>query len=219
MIVIASHNRTDLLDNMLKTLSSINLNNNKVLIINTNSDNEEYKTFFEECKLNYPQYIFETLNYTCWDSGAYIYAYKNYHSDKYIFLQDSITITNPKLILMWENFLNIYEVVPWINFGYFYENEDQRLWGEEDLIINSVPHDSIFGPIFGVRKETLDRLPKEWLKHPTNKMEGCSMERRWSLMLYLINASKHYLEYTNFQKDQTVYNSKLNINKHFLYRL
>ena len=35
MIVIASHNRTDLLDNMLKTLSSINLNNNKVLIINT----------------------------------------------------------------------------------------------------------------------------------------------------------------------------------------
>ena len=212
MIVIASHNRTDLLDNMLKTLSSINLNNNKVLIINTNSDNEEYKTFFEECKLNYPQYIFETLNYTCWDSGAYIYAYKNYHSDKYIFLQDSITITNPKLILMWENFLNIYEVVPWINFGYFYENEDQRLWGEEDLIINSVPHDSIFGPI-------LDRLPKEWLKHPTNKMEGCSMERRWSLMFYLINASKHYLEYTNFQKDQTVYNSKLNINKHFLYRL
>ena len=219
MIVIASHNRTDLLDNMLKTLSSINLNNNKVLIINTNSDNEEYKTFFEECKLNYPQYIFETLNYTCWDSGAYIYAYKNYHSDKYIFLQDSITITNPKLILMWENFLNIYEVVPWINFGYFYENEDQRLWGEEDLIINSVPHDSIFGTIFGVRKETLDRLPKEWLKHPTNKMEGCSMERRWSLMFYLINASKHYLEYTNFQKDQTVYNSKLNINKHFLYRL
>ena len=102
---------------------------------------------------------------------------------------------------------------------YFYENEDQRLWGEEDLIINSVPHDSIFGPIFGVRKETLDRLPKEWLKHPTNKMEGCSMERRWSLMFYLINASKHYLEYTNFQKDQTVYNSKLNINKHFLYRL
>jgi hypothetical protein len=219
MIVIASHNRTDLLDNMLETLSSINLNNNKVLIINTNSDNEEYKTFFEECKLNYPQYIFETLNYTCWDSGAYIYAYKNYHSDKYIFLQDSITITNPKLILMWENFLNIYEVIPFINFRYFYENEDQRLWSEEDLTINSVPQDSIFGPIFGVRKETLDKLPKEWLKYPTNKNEGCGMERRWSLMFHLIDASKHYLEYTNFQKNHTIFTSKSNINKHFFYRL
>lgn len=219
MIVIASHNRTDLLDNMLETLSSINLNNNKVLIINTNSDNEEYKTFFEECKLNYPQYIFETLNYTCWDSGAYIYAYKNYHSDKYIFLQDSITITNPKLILMWENFLNIYEVIPFINFRYFYENEDQRLWSEEGLTINSVPQDSIFGPIFGVRKETLDKLPKEWLKYPTNKNEGCGMERRWSLMFHLIDASKHYLEYTNFQKNHTIFTSKSNINKHFFYRL
>jgi hypothetical protein len=219
MIVIASHNRIDLLDNMLKTLSSINLNNNQVLIIDTNSDNEEYKTFFEECKLNYPQYIFETLDYTCWDSGAYIYAYNNYPSNKYIFLQDSLNIINPKLILMWENFLDIYEVVPWINFGYFYENEDQRLWGEEGLTINNNPHDSIFGPIFGVRKETLDKLPKEWLKYPTNKNEGCGMERRWSLMFYLIDASKHYLEYTNFSKNQTVYNSKLNIDKHFFYRL
>ena len=219
MIVVASHNRIDLLDNMLKTLSSINLNNNQVLIINTNSDNEEYKTFFEECKLNYSQYIFETLNYTCWDSGAYIYAYNNYSSNKYIFLQDSLDIKNSKLIPMWENFLDVYEVVPWINFGYFYENEDQRLWGEEGLTIGNNPHDSIFGPIFGVRKETLDKLPKEWLKYPTNKNEGCGMERRWSLMFHLINASKHYIEYTNFQKNQTVYNSKLNIDKHFFYRL
>jgi hypothetical protein len=120
---------------------------------------------------------------------------------------------------MWENFLDIYEVVPWINFGYFYENEDQRLWGEEGLTINNNPHDSIFGPIFGVRKETLDKLPKEWLKYPTNKNEGCSMERRWSLMFHLMDASKHYLEYTNFSKNQTVYNSKSNINKHFFYRL
>jgi hypothetical protein len=219
MIVVASHNRIDLLDNMLKILSSINLNNNQVLIINTNSDNEEYKTFFEECKLNYPQYIFETLNYTCWDSGAYIHAYNNYPSNKYIFLQDSLDIKNPKLIPMWENFLDVYEVVPWINFGYFYENEDQRLWSEEGLIIENNPHDSIFGPIFGVRKETLDKLSKEWLKYPTNKNEGCGMERRWSLMFHLINASKHYIEYTNFQKNQTVYNSRLNIDKYFFYRL
>jgi hypothetical protein len=221
MIVVASHNRIDLLDNMLKTLSSIDLNNNKVLIVDTNSDNEEYKVFFNQCVENYPQFIFERKNETCWDSGAYIHAYNNYSDKKFIFLQDSITITNPKLIPMWENFLNIYEVVPFINFGYGYENAGQQEFSERLLPKNPPrPIDAIFGPIFGVRRETLDRLPKEWLTViPDNKMDGNGMERRWSLMFHSINASKHYLEYTNFQKDHTIYTSKSNIDKHFFYRL
>jgi glycosyltransferase involved in cell wall biosynthesis len=220
MIVVASHNRIDLLDNMLKTLSSIDLNNNEVLIIDTNSDDEEYKAFFSECAGKYP-FMFDRKDYTCWDSGAYIHAYNNYPDKKYIFLQDSVTITNPKLIPMWDNFLDIYDVVPFINFGYGYENSSQKEFSErklpEDL---TLPFDAIFGPIFGVRRETLDKLPKEWLTViPDNKMDGNGMERRWSLMFHLINASKHYLEYTNFQKDHTIYTSKSNIDKHFFYRL
>jgi hypothetical protein len=220
MIVVASHNRIDLLDNMLKTLSSIDLNNNEVLIIDTNSDNEEYKAFFAQCAEKYP-FMFDRKDYTCWDSGAYIHAYNNYPSNKYIFLQDSITIKNPKLIPMWENFLDIYEVVPFINFGYGYENSGQKEFSERYLPENpSLPFDAIFGPIFGVRRETLDKLPKEWLTViPDNKMDGNGMERRWSLMFHLINASKHYLEYTNFQKDHTIYTSKSNIDKYFFYRL
>ena len=64
MIVVASHNRIDLLDNMLKTLSSIDLNNNEVLIIDTNSDNEEYKAFFAQCAEKYP-FMFDRKDYTC----------------------------------------------------------------------------------------------------------------------------------------------------------
>jgi len=219
MIVVASHNKIDLLDNMLKTLSSINLNNNEVLIVDTNSDNEEYKDFFIQCSKKYP-FIFDRKNDTCWDSGAYIHAYNNYPSNKYIFLQDSITIKNPKIIPMWENFLNIYEVVPFINFGYGYEPFQKEF---SEKLLDSIPDypvDAIFGPIFGVRKETLDRIPKEWLTIiPSNKLDGNGMERRWSLMFHLIKASKHYLEYTNFQKDHTIYTSKSNIDKHFFYRL
>jgi hypothetical protein len=220
MIVVASHDKVDLLDNFLKNLSNIDINGHEVLIINTNSTNEEYIKFFQKSKNQYPQYIFETLDYTCWDSGAYIHAYKNHSSNKYIFLQDSLTITNPKLIPMWDNFLDVYEIVPWINFGYGYDNDGSREWSEDDLPhFNNKPSDSIFGPIFGVTKKTMDKLPKEWLKFPTNKIQGCGMERRWSLMFHLINVSKHYLEYTNFQNDHTIYTSKSNINKHFFYRL
>ena len=219
MIVVASHNRVDLLDSIIKNLLSINLNNHKVLIVNTNSNNEEYKEFFKECETKYPEFLFHTLDYTCWDSGAYIYAYTTFNSDRYIFLQDSLKITNSNLIPLWDNFLNLYEVVPFINFGYFYDSDEQKIWSEEGLDISSTPKDSIFGPIFGVRKETLDKVPKEWLKIPTNKLQGCGMERRWSLMLHLLHCSKHYIEYTNFKKNHTIYTTKNNIDKYFFGRL
>jgi hypothetical protein len=220
MIVVASHNRIDLLDNILKNLSSINLNNHDVLIVDTNSDNIDYKNFFQECITKYPNFIFETKDYTCWDSGAYIHAYKNYERDSYIFFQDSLTITNKNLIPMWDNFLKLYDVVPFINFGYFYDNDGSQEWSEDDLPhLNNKPTDSIFGPIFGVTKETMDKLPKEWLKEPTNKIQGCGMERRWSLMFHLVGASKHYIELTNFVKDHLIYNSKTNISKNFFHRL
>jgi hypothetical protein len=219
MIVVASHNRVDLLSNVIKNLSAINLNNHEVLIVDTNSDDEEYKEFFKECEIEYPEILFRTLNQTCWDSGAYIYAYNTFDSNRYIFLQDSLEITNNNLIPLWDNFLSLYEVVPFINFGYFYESDEQKTWSEEGLNTVTVPKDSIFGPIFGVRRETLDKIPKEWLKVPVNKIQGCGMERRWSLMFHLLNCSKHYIEYTNFKKNHTVYTAKNNIDKKFFGRL
>jgi hypothetical protein len=220
MIVVASHNRIDLLTSILNNLTDIDLHGHEVLIVDTNSDDPEYITFFESCKNEYPQFIFERKNYTCWDSGAYIHAYRNYPSEKYIFLQDSLTITNRKLIPMWDAFLDIYDVVPFINFGYWYESEEQKLFGEAGLPEHkTMPIDSIFGPIFGVRKTTMDSLPAEWLIEPMNKLQGCGMERRWSYMFHSVGASKHYIEYSNFQKDQTIYNLKSNIHKMFFYRL
>lgn len=219
MIIVASHDRVDLLEKSLKNLSSIKLNKHEVCIIDTNSTNEEYIKFFEQCKHQYKDFNFIRLDYTCWDSGAYMYGYLNHFSDKYIFLQDSLLITNKNLIPMWDNLLDIYDVVPFINFGYFYENNEQKAWSEENLKITSSPKDSIFGPVFGVRRDALDKIPKEWLKYPTSKNEGCGMERRWSLMFHLLGCSKHYIEYTNFSINHTIYTSKTNIDKQFFVRL
>jgi hypothetical protein len=219
MIVIASHNRVDLLENMIKRLKEIDLNNHKVLIVDTNSDNINFKQRFKELQKENPEFIFNKKDYTCWDSGAYIHAYKTYIEDSFIFLQDSLIITNNYLIPIIDGYLKNHEVVPFINFGYGYENEEQKEFTEQGLNITSLPPHAIFGPIFGVRTETLDKLPKEWLIEPYNKMTGCGMERRWSLMFHLIEASKHYLEIEDFSKNHTIYTSKQFIDKHFFHRL
>jgi hypothetical protein len=219
MIVVASHNRIDLLENYLNNLTNLNLNGHDVLIINTNSDDKDYIKFFQEIPYQYPKFQFETLNYTSWDSGAYIHAYEKYPRGRYIFLQDSTEITNPNLIPIWDDLLDKYEVVPWINFGYHYENEEQKEFTEQGLNVTSLPDRAITCPIFGIRKETLDKIPKEWLIKPYNKITGCGMERRWSLMFHLLGISKYYIELEDFSINNTIYTSFSNIRKHIFYRL
>lgn len=216
MIVVASHNNVNLLNDMLINLSKINLNSHKVLIVDTNSDNSDYIKFFNQCKNDFPNFTFDRKDYNCFDSGAYIHAYLNYNEDRYIFLQDSCKINDSNLILEWNTMLQNYDVVPWINFGYWYKTESQRSWAEDDLIQYTKPNDSIFGPIFAANKKILDKIPKKWLKEPTNKNEACAMEGRWSFMFHIVKAKKYYLEY--FEHHFGAYMSKQKIEKIFLNR-
>lgn len=218
MIVVASHNNPTLLVSIVYQLNNLNLNNHQVLVVDTNSDNTEFQSKFEEIKNYNKHFKFVRLNYTCWDSGAYIYGYNNFPSDSYIFLQDSINITDYNFFPTVDNFLKIYDVVPLIDFPFMYDNNEQKVWAEENLDSNNLPPHAIFGPIFGVNKQALDKIPKEWMKYPTNKNEGCGMERRWSIMFHQINCSKHYLELTNFKRNNTIYTNKRYIDKLFFYR-
>lgn len=219
MIVIASHDSIDFLQAFLNNFGKIDIGGHEILIVNTNSTDSSYLDYFKTLPDQYPKIIFDTIDYDCWDSGAYIHAYKNYDADKYIFLQDSITITNDKLIPEWNALLDVYDVVPFINFGYGYENEAQKQFVEQKIPIETLPVHAIFGPIFGATKHAMDTIPEEWLISPTNKNEGCGMERRWSLMFHVCGLSKHYIELENFDKNHTIYNTRGNIHKHFIGRL
>jgi hypothetical protein len=195
MIVIASHDKIDLLEDMLFRLSEINLNNHKVLVVDTNSQDQEYLLGIEKLKLEYPSVQFDRKLYSCYDSGAYLHAYNNYHSEKYIFLQDSLIVENPDFFVQVDAMLDEYDVVPMFNFIFLYDSMEQRSWCEEGLDINSPPTDGIFGPIFAVNRAALDKIPKSYLKEPTSKVEACGMERYWSLIFHLTGATKKYLEY------------------------
>lgn len=178
MIVIATHNDSNILLDICNNFSNIDLYNQSVLIVDTNSDNPQFKKAFRHLSMTYKQFLFKRIEYKCWDSGAYINAYLNFpNEEKFIFLQDSIMIPGKsKFIETSIKLLDIYDVVPWTNFQYKFDNQIQKEWSEEGIPLLTYPTDSIFGPMFAVNRKTLDRIPKDWLKIPSNKNEACGME-------------------------------------------
>jgi hypothetical protein len=195
MIVIASHDRADLIENLLSQLRKMDLCGNKILVVDTNSTRQGYLDQIEILKSNFPDVIFDRKDYTCWDSGAYLHAYKNYPSENYFFLQDSLSITNKNLIVEWSHKLDKVEVAPMFNFPYAYDSGRQRDWAEEGIDFDTLPKYGIFGPIFGVTKKALDMIPDDWHREPNEKEFGCGMERRWSLMFHALGCSKEYVNY------------------------
>lgn len=224
MIVVASHDDVELLNSMVQRLSELDLNGHDVLIVDTNSEQQEYLEAFEVAKARYPQFKFERKDYTCWDSGAYIHAYKHYHADKYIFLQDSLYVTNSNFFVEMDEMLDTYDVVPIFDFFYFYYSDEEKEWVEQKLLDSNRtghPKYGIFGPIFGVNKHILDKMPHDWFIEPHNKLTGCRMERRWAMMFHQIGASKKYfhanLNYGHFWEKWEC--SQRHIRKIWKYRL
>jgi hypothetical protein len=194
MIVIATHDNIEFLHMSVDNMSRIVNNKHDVIFIDTNSSSSEFIKEFNSLSREYPKFFFERLNYTCWDTGAYIHSYKKYHSDSYIFLQDSIEIINENYISAYDDLLIENDVVAHTNFGYSYDNEDQKMWAEDGISFENLPEFGIFGPIFGIKRDKMDIIPIEWLKYPTNKNHGCGMERRWSLIFHSKNLRKEYIE-------------------------
>jgi len=219
MIVIASHNFPFLINNLLEQFSNHNIGNHQILVIDTNSDNVDYKDNFINLKQKYPNILFHTINENCWDSGAYIYSYLNYNVDRFIFLQDSISIVNSNFIKDIDVLLNEYDVVPLYNFfPYFYDTLEQKEWVEEGIQYNNLPNDGIFGPMFGINKKIMDKISTNLLKIPKTKEQACGMERRWSLLFHSVGASKKYLVYdSNYWVDcsllKPIYIKKITYNR------
>ena len=201
MIVIASHDNIELLKDMLLRLSEINLNGHEVLVVDTNSQDETYLHAIEQFKLQYPSVQFDRKLYSCYDSGAYLHAYKNYKRERYIFLQDSLSIENPDFFVQVDAMLDEYDVVPMFNFHFIYDTEEQTRWCEDGLEITSLPEDGIFGPIFATNRIALDRIPPNLLKEPSTKTEACGMERYWSIIFHLTGSTKKYFEHPSPSMD------------------
>jgi hypothetical protein len=197
MIVFASHNNTNLLDLQLERLCELNLNGHDVLFVDTVSTDKTYIRYFNEMKQKYLQFTFVRTENMCWDTGAYLHAYRNYKRERYIFLQDSLYITSDTFFVDMDRMLDEYDVVPIFDF-YFDIKEHTKEWITDGLPVNSFPQYGYFGPIFGVNRSTLDKIPPEWHRIPHDKVTATHMERRWALMFHLIGAKQRYFNRINY---------------------
>jgi len=54
MIVVATHNNIEILHKFLVSLENVDLSDEEVLIVDTNSQDIKFKEWFLECKNKYP---------------------------------------------------------------------------------------------------------------------------------------------------------------------
>jgi hypothetical protein len=184
MIVIATNNGKKNLIELLSNLKSINFNC-PVSIIDTGSTDQESIDFLNtiESDINYKFDIkLYKTPYRGYDTGAYIYAINNIDAERYYFIQDSIRIKSINFFQLIDSKLEIGKVIPLITFGSnLYDYQEQidfclSNFGKSDF------KRGIFGPIFSILKEDIDKIDKKYLVYPTNKSLQMGMERGWSVI-------------------------------------
>ena len=200
MIDFAVNDRTDYIERILNKLNEFNKID--VLIVDTNSNNNNVIDFYnmlDKNKFNYKIY-FDRVETDCYDSGAYIHSFKKYKSDFFYFFQDSIEFINEDIFNDINKLLNIYDVVALSPFPLLFDNKEQVDWITSNLPISEIMKVSnrrmygIFGPMFFIKRKTLEKIPDNWLVYPTIKNQAMAMERKWSIMFNILDFKTVYLE-------------------------
>lgn len=190
MIVISTNNGKNYLNNLLESLEKINLYNQKILIVDTGSTDNEY---IKNIKYN-KNIIIDKTNYCGYDTGAYIHAFNNYEDDFYICLQDSILIKNENFVYDILKKIKDNNVVPLLTFPPgIYDSDEQKSW-LLDKIGSFHYNKGIFGPMFCINKKALELIDKKYFVIPTNKILQQAMERGWSIIFEKYNLNIEQLE-------------------------
>lgn len=206
MIVVSVHDKVDMLSNLLEQLSNMDVGSHEILVIDTNSTDQNFLLEFPKLIIKYPSIRFERVGYDCWDSGAYVHAYSRYMSGKYIFLHDSISILNKNFITEIDQDLENFDVSAISSFPYSYDNHEQMSWVEQDFNGYTRPTYGFFGPMFAATRSILDKIPRErFMFLPQKKLHQMGMERRWSLIFHSIDAKVAFrsadLNWTHTNRD------------------
>ncbi len=198
MIVFAVHNMIEKIEFVLEQLNKFNKID--VLIVDTNSPTDIVKNFFEEKKDSYNfKLLYDKLDVTGYETGAFLHAFKNYKTDRYYFFQDSIEFINTDIFNKIDSLLENYNVVSISPFPLIFDNSEQLNWvmssfNQDELSKLKYKPFGIFGSMFSIKRKDLENIPSKWLNYPTNKLETCGMERKWPIIFSIIGLSVVYLE-------------------------
>jgi hypothetical protein len=166
MVVIAAYDNTLILENLLISINNTNNLDEDVLVICTDNSQTEMMEFLQTLPNN-PNYNFnikvDSTPYKGYDSGAYIFAYNNYISDYYIFLQDSIEMRSPEWFNSFKSYRKDNAITGWVLFDMGWDSNEQIQWVESKC--KGMVHRSpvgIFGPMFQINIDTLKILDEKY---------------------------------------------------------
>ena len=190
MIVIAAYNQPESLSKLLKSINNTNDLNEEVLVVCTDPSQTKMLIYLERISKNNNfkfKLLIDKVNSAGYDTGAYIYVYRKYIRDYYIFLQDSIKIKNPDWFILFKRIRNTNSINAWFLFNLKWDNLKQKKW-----VCNKFPKKiktpsyGIFGPIFQISRKAMKKIDKTYnlsIFIPDHKITGQQgMERGWSYL-------------------------------------
>lgn len=205
-IIIATNNGKKFLIPLLESIERHGgIFNHRVSIVDTGSTDAESIAYLDELKRN-EKYSVNITPYKGYDTGAYIWAYKNFQDDEFLFMHDSMEVAEEGWLQDFGHPPNA--VKAYASFGMTFDygtDQQQRLI---DLgIYNPDSATGIMGPIFCVPRTVLDSLDQRFdLKRliPQKKTDQQGMERGWAMLFDTMRVPVSFVTYIKAGNPHTV---------------
>ncbi|MBX3118674.1 MAG: hypothetical protein KF784_06385 [Fimbriimonadaceae bacterium] len=185
MIAIATNNGHKFLPELIESLETYGTDGHDVLIVDTGSSDPaatEYLGALESYNGPFKLMVTQTP-YKGYDTGAYLWAFRNFPADTYIFMQDSVLVKQPGWTKEFESRLSFgVGAVPWLTFPLQWDSEEQVGFVTEKFQTTDLAPFGVFGPMFATTHDALSDLESQGLLNviPSNKHEQQAMERGWA---------------------------------------
>lgn len=193
MIVIPTFNGYSHLSSLINSFEEYGTNNHEVLIVDGGTTElisvkylEELKNYQGKLKLTVVRHDESAGSY---ETGAFVYAFRNFPSDKYMLMHDSCIATSEYWLQQFEDKLTPdVGVVSWVKFlpCLYYVGPQHFEYIHKICTTDNVPDGGIFGSIFFTHGHILKELDaKGCFNHgPQNKVHSESWERIWPILFH-----------------------------------
>lgn len=196
VIVVATNNGSKQLPRLLKSFEKHGTGGLPVCIVDTGSSDPEFLDYL--ASLRSSGYLVERTPYGGYDTGAYIWGYKNYLAKEYVFMQDSMEILNSNWVDCFRE-----KRVDVCFYAYFhieypngFDEPAQLEFIKEAGILNEKTEFCAFGPIFYATRLAMATMESRYKFDriiPKNKLQQQGMERGWAMMVDSCGLSRTWL--------------------------
>ncbi len=222
MIVIATNNGKEYLSKLLDSLVEFGTDGYPILVCDTGTTNQDSLSFLAEIPVKYSSLDVkvERTPYSGYDTGAYIWVFRNHRAKGYFFLQDSVTVKEVGWTKHFtEKASHGVGCVPWLTFAMQWQSQEQIDFVRSAFASNQWPPFGIFGPIFYATHEALTALERKGFLNtiPGSKTEQTAMERGWPTAFTHSGFAVRPVE-CNFEEEKLRANEYRALNKTFALR-